>query len=207
MDGVVSSIVQAASCACYWDQVLTRPNTMLRTRVINSSASAMVCLALGGCSGANLPELVPEGTGTVHEAPIVGTPTDIYARVARGALACWFGKAGPLKDTYVYHANAEPPSKGGKAKIVVHERESSAENPRGLRAFRISIVPDGESSKIAIENLKLPEPLGTSMENDVQRWARGGIGCAGSNDNREWAPKPPKTKNKPSGKKGGGRAT
>lgn len=180
---------------------------MLRTGLISSSASTMVCLALGGCSGASLPELAPEGTGTVHEAPIVGTSTNTYARVARGALACWFGKAGPLKDTYVYHANAEPPSKGGKAKIVIHERESSAENPRGLRAFRISIVPDGESSKIAIENLKLPEPLGTSMEDDVHRWARGGIGCADSNGNGEWAPERPKKNKKPSGKKRGGRAT
>lgn len=210
MDALVQCIAQMATCACYWGQALTRSNTMLRVGLISSNAGATVCLVLGGCSGLNLPELEPESTASLHEAPIVGSPTDIYARVARGALACWLGKAGPLEHGYVYHADAEPPAKGGKAKIVIHERDPSVENPRGLRAFRISIVPDGESSKISVENLKLPEPLSKSMENDVHRWARGDIGCLESNTDGEWAPKPPerpKTKKKPSGKKGGEHAT
>ncbi len=183
---------------------------MLRAGLISFNTGATVCLVLGGCSGLNLSELAPESTGSLHESPIVGTPTDIYARVARGALACWFGKAGPLRDGYVYHADAEPPAEGGKAKIVIHERNSSTENPRGLRAFRISIAPDGESSKISIENLKLPEPISKPMENDVHRWARGDIGCVDSNTNGAWVPKSPKApkpKKKPSGKKGGDRAT
>ena len=179
---------------------------MLRAGLINSSAGAMACLFLAACSGASLPELAPEGTGTLKEAPIVGAPTDIYARVARGALTCWFGKAGPLKDDYVYHARAEPPAKGGKAKIVIHERNTSVENPRGLRAFRVSITPDGESSKIAIENLKMPKPLGAMMDNDVHRWARGDIGCADADANGGWVPQPPNdpnTKKKPPRKKKG----
>ncbi len=180
---------------------------MLRAGLISSSAGTTACLFLAGCSGASLPELAPEGTGTLKEAPIVGAPTDIYARVARGALACWFAKAGPLKDGYVYHARAEPPAKGGKAKIVIHARASNAKDTRGLRAFRISITPDGESSKIGIENLKMPEPLSKVMEKDVHRWARGDIGCADANGG--WAPKPPEApKKKPSNnKKGRERAT
>jgi hypothetical protein len=48
------------------------------------------------------------------------------------------------------------------------------------------------------------------MENDVHRWARGDIGCVDSNTNGAWVPKSPKApkpKKKPSGKKGGDRAT
>jgi hypothetical protein len=182
---------------------------MLRAGLISSSVGTTVCLFLAGCSGAGLPDLAPEGTGSLKEAPIVGAPTDIYARVARGALACWFGKAGPLKADYVYHASAEPPAKGGKAKIVIHDRATNTKDTRGLRAFRISIVPDGESSKIAIENLKMPQPLSTTMENDVHRWARGDIGCVDANGG--WAPKSPKApktkKKRPNDKKGGDRAT
>lgn len=178
---------------------------MRQTGLIVSSAASLACLFLAGCSGASLPELAPEGTATLKEAPIVGRPTDIYARVARGALACWFGKAGPLRDNYVYHARAEPPAKGGKAKIVIHERDTIAEDTRGLRTFRISIVPDGESSRIGIENLKMPEGLSETMENDVHRWARGDVDCADANSG--WAPKPPNTKNKPPSKTGRERAT
>jgi len=181
---------------------------MLRVGLILTNAGTMACLVLAGCSGLSLPELAPEGTGSLEEAPIIGAPTDIYARVARGALACWFGKAGPLKDGYVYHAKAEPPAKGGKAKIVIHERDPGMEDTRGLRAFRISITPEGQSSRIAIENLKMPKPLGKVMENDVHRWAQGEIGCADANGG--WAPTPPetpKTKKKPPSQKTRERAT
>jgi hypothetical protein len=161
---------------------------------------------MGGCSGATPPSLpaISQIIGVVSEAPIVGTPTEVYERVARGAMTCWFGTGGPLKAGYVYHAEAEPASKGGKAEILIHERDRTSDNPRGPKAYRISIAPDGEVSKVEIENLKLPEPQAKSMEADVHRWGAGAIGCADA-DGGGWspnAPDPASEPKKPAHKKG-----
>ena len=47
-----------------------------------------------------------------------GSATEIYSRIATGAMGCWFGASGPLKKDYIYHADADAPSRGGKAEIV-----------------------------------------------------------------------------------------
>ena len=52
----------------------------------------------------------------------VGSATDIYARIAQGAMGCWFAVSGPLKKDYIFHASADAPSRGGKAR----NRHSSA---------------------------------------------------------------------------------
>jgi hypothetical protein len=137
-------------------------------------------LLVGGCSGINPPSLpsLPQLTGTVTEAPIVGSPTEVYERVARGALTCWFGAAGPLKANYIYHAEAEPPGKGGKAEIIIHERDRVSDNPKGLKAYRIAIMPEDETTTLLFENLKLPEAMAKSMEADARRWGAGAFGCA-----------------------------
>jgi hypothetical protein len=132
----------------------------------------------------------------LNQNDVVGSPTQVYSRLARGAMACWFGHSGPLKADYVYHAQAEPASHGGKAQIVIHERDRQSENPRGLRAFRVSITPEGETASVSIENLNLPEPLASSMRHDVRRWAAGGIGCTAGGD--QWAPQPPNPRDDPS---------
>jgi hypothetical protein len=141
---------------------------------------ALVSLLAGGCSGPNGPSLpsLADITGTITEAPIVGSSTEVYERIARGALTCWFGTAGPLKANYVYHAEADPPGKGGKAEIAIHERERTADNPKGPRAYRIAIAPENEQTTLLFENLKLPEPMAGAMEKDARRWGSGAIGCA-----------------------------
>lgn len=148
---------------------------------------AAASLLVEGCSGAKLPSL-PEIAEAFSPYPVVGPPTDIYARVARGALSCWFGKAGPLKAKYIYHAEADPPAKGGKAEIIVHERDNTKETLHGTPAFRVLITPDGESSTVAVENLNLAKPLAEGMEQDVRRWAAGSIGCATGTE--DWKPQP-----------------
>jgi hypothetical protein len=169
---------------------------MLRPAFIGTAAA--VGLFGAGCSGStplSLPSL-PQLPGTVTEAPIVGSSTEVYERIARGALSCWFGAAGPLKANYIYHADAEPAGKGGKAEIVVHERDRVSDNPKGLKAYRIAITPDGEATTLLFENLKLPEPLANSMETDARRWGAGAIGCApvdagGWSENKPTPPQPP----------------
>jgi hypothetical protein len=178
----------------------------MRSGLFSASVAAAASLIAGGCAGAALPQL-PEIPLDMFKSDIVGSPTEVYARVARGAMACWFGTDGPLRSNYIYHAEAAPPSQGGKAEIVIHEHDRTSENPRGLRAYRIAIVPREEISSLAVENLKLPEALAASMEKDVRRWAAGGIGCAEADV--QWgteappgAPEPPKKPELPKKKPG-----
>ncbi len=141
---------------------------------------ALACLLAAGCTGANPPSLpsLADLTGTVTEAPIVGSPTEVYERIARGALACWFGTAGPLKGNYVYHAEADPPGKGGKAEIAIHQRDRTTDNPKGPRAYRVASAPDNDTTTLLFENLTLPEGMASAMEKDARRWGSGAIGCA-----------------------------
>jgi hypothetical protein len=151
---------------------------MLRPALI--SLAILFSLLAGGCSG-NAPSLpaLPQLTGTVTEAPIVGSPTEVYERIARGAISCWFGTNGPLKANYVYHAEAEPAGRGGKAEIVIHERDRRpTENPKGLRAYRVAITPEDGQTTLVFENLNLPEPVAKAMEADARRWGTGALGCA-----------------------------
>jgi hypothetical protein len=149
---------------------------MLLSTYCRRSVIAAAALLIGGCSGASLPSL-SEVAEAFSPYPVVGPPTDIYARIARGALHCWFGTAGPLKAKYVYHGEADPPAKGGKAEIVIHERDNSKETLRGAPAFHVVIVPDADASKVTVENLILSKPMGAAMEHDVRRWSAGEIEC------------------------------
>lgn len=124
-----------------------------------------------------LPESVP---------PVVGTPTEVYTRVARGALNCWFGASGPLKSRYIYNAEAESPARGGKAEITIHERDPAAPDPRGPRAVKILVEPDGETAKVIYENQKLPADMAEAMRRDVDRWASGKLGCQPIPESAVW---------------------
>ncbi len=139
---------------------------------------AMAVLAgwvLSACSSASLPTL-PK-----LELPVSSyneEPSEIYSRIARGAMACWFAPSGPLKQTHVFHADVAPPSANAGAEIVIHERDRAAPSPLSLRAYRILISRTPEGTAIAEENIKIPEPLATSMAEDIRRWAGGKPGCS-----------------------------
>lgn len=122
--------------------------------------------------------------------PAVGTPTEVYTRVARGALLCWFGGNGPLKGKYVYHADAEPPSKGGRAEIGIHTREDTP-SPRGNRIYRVSIEPAGERTSMSVENIRLPDALAQQLQEDAQRWAASEeeVACRDEAIAKGWDPK------------------
>jgi hypothetical protein len=106
-------------------------------------------------------------------------------------MTCWFGRSGPLKKDYIYHAEADAPSRGGKAEIVVHERDPTQPNPRGAKAYRINIEPAGEgSASVRAENLKMPAAFAAAMAEDVGRWSKGDQGCAGTSTAAGWGPQP-----------------
>ena len=156
------------------------PGATLVPRSITLFAGA--CL-LGGCSGelttsslssSPLALPVPIGSGSGR---VSASATELYTRIARGALLCWFGRGGPLKADYIYHADAQPPSRGGGADIAIHVRDLTAPSPRGVRAFRIVIAPDGNAATYSVENLKMSEALAARMTREVERWAVEEAGC------------------------------
>ena len=142
----------------------------------------------GGCStgpeapSAALPKLT-DLTAALPEAYTEpqGSATDLYARIARGALGCWFSPKGGMKQDYIYHAEADAPSRGGKAEIVVHVRDPSQPNPRGAKAYKVLITPkDDASATVTTENLRMPEAQAVLMTKDVYRWAKAEESCEGS---------------------------
>ncbi|MDX2290440.1 MAG: hypothetical protein NW217_16690 [Hyphomicrobiaceae bacterium] len=107
----------------------------------------------------------------------VGTATEVYTRVARGALTCWMGAHGPLKGTHLFQADAEPAHKGGRSEIALHERIADAPNKPGRRVYAVTIEPHGERATVEAQNLHLPPAQGDGMHQDVQRWAANEEGC------------------------------
>ncbi len=144
---------------------------------------------------------LPEASTKVAVDQPVGSATELYSRIARGAMSCWFATGGPLKKDYIYHATADAPSRGGKAEIVIYTRDPTQPNPRGARAYLVDLEPTGESTAtIKTENLKMSEAFSASMTDDVGRWAKGDQGCAGASTTAGWAPAPPEPEAPPKAK-------
>lgn len=146
-----------------------------------------------------LPEPAPQaGHAEISQAPaeavsiVPGTPTEIYALVARGAHRCWFGADGPLKPTHVFHAEADSPASGGTAEMVLHERDETLRDKRGTRAFRVSFSSVPAGVRLAIAAPKMEQQLAQLMTKDVAAWAKGGTDC----EVRRQMPPPPPVKGK-----------
>ena len=156
-------------------------------REIAGALGMATAIFFAGCSGSapSLPSAaaVPElAAVTPKLAPAdaprpVGAPTEIYTRIARGILSCWFGPGGPMKPTYIYHADAEPPSKVGASVISIHLRDREATDPRSIRAWKLAVVPAPEGTTIDIENFKLPPEIAEPLTRDARRWAAGEEEC------------------------------
>lgn len=163
----------------------------------NSLAQVVLALALSGCAAGGGPSplaallTAPSATGAVSTAStsatilgygssptVKGTPIDVYERVARGALRCWFGGQGPLKKSHIFNAEAAPPSSGGSAEITVHERDGTQPSPRGTRVFRIWFARESDkSTRVTLQAAKLPQDLADAMERDALAWAAGKDSC------------------------------
>jgi hypothetical protein len=171
----------------------------------NLAKAVFVTTMVAGCAGGgaqiqplNVPEnpsigALPEPTAVAIDEPI-GSATELYSRVARGAMSCWFAVGGPLKKDYIYQATADAPSRGGKAEIVIRRRDPIQPNPRGVKSYLVEIEPKGNSAAtIKTENLKMPEAFASAMTDDVTRWSKGDQGCIGASTAVGWAPAPPET--------------
>lgn len=149
------------------------------------------CLALlGACSSSGLSPLSsapspiePGALATPPSAPetslvVPGTPTEVYTQLARGIMACWLGASGPLKQSHIYHADAQPAAVGGgEAEIVLQERDATLRDQRGVRAFRVQVTPDPGGSRVVAAILKMEAQRANAMMKDIAVWAKGGSGC------------------------------
>jgi hypothetical protein len=154
-----------------------------------SIAIVLVLSATTACTSSTLPTLPPPqpapqaGHAETAQAPaeavsiVPGTPTEIYALVARGAHRCWFGAEGPLKPTHVFHAEADSPASGGTAEMVLHERDETLRDKRGTRAFRVSFSSVPAGVRLAIAAPKMEQQLAQLMTREVAAWAKGGTDC------------------------------
>lgn len=166
---------------------ISRSGTFFMRKSRNSTAILLTAAALvSGCSSTapSLPSVAMPDVSAITpklapaDAPRpVGAPTEIYTRVGRGILTCWFGPGGPLKPNYIYNADADPPSKGGASVISIHQRDREATDPRSIRAWKLAIIPDPEGTKVEIENFKLPPEIAEPLARDARRWAAGEENC------------------------------
>jgi len=139
-----------------------------------------VAVVGGGCTAVplTLPATTAALTPSPHPVlPRSESPVEVYSRVARGALRCWFGPEGSLKKTHVFHAKVEPPANGGTADIGVHTREAGSSHGV-LRAFGVTITPSESGSVVEAQNFRFPDPQATIMIADVRRWASGKDECS-----------------------------
>lgn len=167
----------------------------LRRLAIAPAAALTVGGIVGGCSASlplNATQLgVMAADLAAPKHPVYGSPTDVYTNIARGAMTCWFGADGPLRGKFIYHGEAEPPAKGGRADIVIHAIDPTRASPRGLRVFHIVVMTEQEATTVAAENLKLPESLADQMKGDVARWAAAQSGCSDTAARDGWTPQAP----------------
>ena len=138
------------------------------------------CGTVGGpADGTGSTSFVLPLTNSGISAP--GKPVEVYVRLARLAKQCWFLSPAPLQQGYVFAADVSPEARGGTASISIFEHNAVTETgiagQRGLKAYGISLTPDGDKTAIGIENGRLPETFDRSMRADIGRWAAGETSC------------------------------
>ena len=147
-------------------------------RLNGSPASVVIAAMAAACAGgAELPAL-PELPGSNDPTRAQGRVSDVYTLIARGARMCWFGADGALKETHIFHAALDPPSRGEMAEIVIQEIDRTQVSPWGRRTFRVRLTPADGATAIAVENIAMPDDLAASMRADVFKWTEGVMACS-----------------------------
>jgi hypothetical protein len=148
-------------------------------------ASLLFAGYLAGCASQSIDATAPKTTATLPAiSNVAGEPSRIdansqavYGLIASGAMRCWFATNGQLKKSHIFHADVDPPSKGGAAEVSVLERDVTGAKLWGARTFKVALKPVGEQTGIEVENLKMPEATAALMRADVFQWAQGGKEC------------------------------
>ncbi len=157
----------------------------LTTCLLRSVILIAATLSLGACSPTiKLEDIQSNAAGALKAIPTTaqalipkpikppkGSATEVYTRIARGAMKCWLGPERPLNGSHLFQAEAKPRSQGGAARIDIHERIAEAPNQPGRRVFSVLIDPVGPNASVRSENLALPAPLAEAMTEDANMWA------------------------------------
>lgn len=151
---------------------------MLAGGIVGGCGGGVATSSLGLSAAVELPSLSKLPSLPAARGYVAAAPTEAYALVARGATSCWFGAGGPLKISHIFHAEADPPSNGGRVEIALLERDMAAQTPRGPKAYRIGFGGEGNGTRIEYTNHKLPDALAAGIEADVHRFAGGDLTCA-----------------------------
>jgi hypothetical protein len=142
------------------------------------AALVLPILAAAGCTGApDMSALTKAGLPSGHAEQLTQSTSETYARIARGANKCWFGGQGRYAQSHVLYAELAPPTNGGEAEVVIHERDRASERPWGARAFRIVLTGGSSSTAIDTENFRMPDGDAERMRREVHRWASGSTDC------------------------------
>ena len=151
-------------------------------RDLRSIFLGLAISALAGCTSSGLPllppspQVAPEPSSlpAAEEKSLIvaGSPTEVYAQLARGMKGCWFGATGPCIQSHIFHADAEPAAKGGEVEIVFHERDVTLRDQRGVRAF--GSVSRREPSGVARDHDRVTRCQRNSVPAMAQ--GRGGLG-------------------------------
>lgn len=179
--------------------VTVQPPRMLPSFPITAKfiSASIVAAVAGGCAGGpqlpGIPSMTAGGAGAISVGSLQGgeashykaASADVYARIARGANACWFGGRGRIAASHIMHADAAPSMNGGAVEIIVHERAVDQPKPWGYKAFRIALAesagvdgtPGGGGTSISVENVRFPEAEGRRMRAEVFKWAGANEGC------------------------------
>ncbi|MEL6374764.1 MAG: hypothetical protein AAFR04_12445 [Pseudomonadota bacterium] len=170
-------------------------------------AGFVLAVSLGACAGPPSTAQI-EALTTGPLLTVNAPPATVYERIARGAMACWFGATGRFKGSHVFFAKADPPERGGNAHILVHQRETSNARrrsnsngngnggaARGLVVLRINInATSGRRSAVTLINRKLKDEEVARVRAEVQRFTRGRMVCAdGQTPARAQVPPPTAT--------------
>ena len=76
---------------------------------------------------------------------VPGTPTGVFAQVARGVLGCWFGAGGPLKASHVTAPKPSRRRKAGTPKSSSTSGMSPCAISAAPRAYRISFASEARA--------------------------------------------------------------
>lgn len=190
-------------------------------KLVPKGAWRAIALAAGaglsGCSGLNdLPGADTTGTVVDQASNAVaaatsgltdgfktpkGSPQEVYSRIARGAHNCWLGPHGPLKGSHKFFGQLQPERKGGQGLVELFEKTRDPNNPRGLRAFSVTISDIAGGATISVRNARLGKDLDDRFRSDVHRWASGEEGCVAGGIRTGWTPDSETPKRPPDGKK------
>jgi hypothetical protein len=128
-----------------------------------------------------------------HSSVISAAPIDVYQRIASQSSRCWFGSNGSLRQTHIFHADANPLADGGHVTIAIHKRTPDPSKPWGARAYQITLT-GAQTTSVTFENVSFPLERENTIKSETLAWANGETKCLSAQAQMETATPPPPTR-------------